>query len=191
MFGVYLFTAVVGWAFVAFFIFFGGDADVDAGFDVDADFDLDADLDVDGGGGLAGLAGDFLSFRSVVFFLAFFGVTGIVLDILGASGLLTLVSAVALGVFAMWVNTRLVRYLKQSQLNSRLRNADLSGRPAEVVLPVGDGRKGRVRFDAAGNRMYLTATPFRTGERFAVGDKVVVVEVERGTARVAAMDELE
>lgn len=190
MFGVYLFTAVVGWAFVAFFILFGGDADLDADFDVDADFDLDADFD-GAGGGLAGVAGDFLSFRSLVFFLAFFGITGIVLDFLGAAGLVALVAAVGMGVFAVWFNTRLVRFLKRSQLNTRLRNADMSGRPAEVVLPVGDGRKGRVRFDVAGNRMYLTATPFRSGERFAVGARVVVVEVENGTARVAAMDELE
>lgn len=191
MFGVYLFTAVVGWAFVAFFILFGADADVDADFDVDTDFDLDADLDVDGGAGLAAVAGDFLSFRSLVFFLAFFGVTGLVLRALDAGGALTLVAAVAMGGFAMWFNARLVRFLKRSQMNTRLRNADLSGRPAEVVLPVGAGQKGRIRFEAAGSRMYLVATPFRAGEQFAVGDRVVVVEVENGTARVAAMDELE
>ncbi len=189
MLGLYVFAAIVGWAFVAFFVLFGADADAD--FDVDADADLDLDLDAEAGTGLAALAADFLSFRALVFFAALFGLTGLVLDLLGANGAVTLAAAVAMGVFAVWLNARLIRYVKTSSVSTRLRDADMRGQPGEVVMPVGPGRKGRVAIDVDGQRRYLVATPFGRAGEFAVGDHVVVVEVERGTARIAAMDQLE
>ncbi len=189
MLGLYVFAAVVGWAFVAFFILFGADADT--GFDVDADADLDLDLDTGAGGGLAALATDYLSFRALVFFAALFGLTGVVLDLLDANGAFTLAAAVAMGVFAVWLNARLIRYVKQSSVTTSLRDADMAGLAGEVVLPVGPGRKGRVAIEVDGQRRYLVATPFRASGEFSVGDRVVVIEVERGGARIAAMDELE
>ena len=92
MFGLYLFCAIVGGAFVVFFVVFGGDADTDFGdMDVDADVDLDADVDADSHSALSSLASDYLSVRAAVFFVAFFGLTGVVLDVLdtNADGLIT------------------------------------------------------------------------------------------------------
>ncbi|MCJ7752921.1 MAG: hypothetical protein MUP13_00010, partial [Thermoanaerobaculales bacterium] len=81
MTGVYVFAAIVGWPCLFFCVFFGGEGgDVDADFDID--IDVDADLDVSGGpgGGIAAAVLSLLSFRSLVFFLAFFGATGLILD---------------------------------------------------------------------------------------------------------------
>ena len=48
MFGFYLASAIIGWAFVGLFLFGGIDADVDADFDADLESaDFDADLDAD------------------------------------------------------------------------------------------------------------------------------------------------
>ena len=190
MFGLYLFCAIVGGAFVVFFVVFGGEADADfGGLDFDADIDLDADVEVESPSALAGIASDYLSVRAAVFFIAFFGITGVVLDALGANELVGLVLAIAMGVLAVWVNARLMRYLKKSDLDGSLRDRDLAGRPAKVVLPIGPGSKGRVALDVAGQDIYLVATPYR-GASFGVGDRVVVVEVDRGTALVAALDDM-
>ena len=66
MTAVFAFAAIVGWPFLLFFVFFGGeDGDV-----VDADLDLDTDLDSDleisdsFGGGIAAAVLSLLSFRS-------------------------------------------------------------------------------------------------------------------------------
>jgi membrane protein implicated in regulation of membrane protease activity len=187
MLGLYLFSAVVGGAFVVFFILFG-DADADVG-GLAADVDLDAEVDAGTGSGLAAAAADFLSFRSLAFFLGFFGITGIVLRALGAATLVSLPLAVAMGLFALWLNTRLMRYLKRADVDGSLRNRDLTGRPAEVVIAIDPDSKGRIAIDVAGQQIYLVARPFRTGS-FAIGDHVVVIEIDNGTALVASMEEL-
>lgn len=188
MIGLYLFAAIVGGAFVVFFVVFGGDADADlGGLDVDADVDLDAEVEAGAGSGLAAAAVDFLSLRSLVFFLAFFGLTGLVLRALGAATIASLPAAVAVGAFAMWFNTRLMRYLKKADVDGSLRNRDLTGRPAEVVVAIDPGSKGRVALDIAGQQIYLVATPYRPAS-FAIGDQVVVIEIDKGTALVSSLD---
>ena len=75
------------------------DADVDGGdLDVDKDIDFDGDTDID----LDGDIGIFWIFRSLrfwTFFLAFFGLTGVLLDGLGLIGseLVTLGLAIGMG----------------------------------------------------------------------------------------------
>lgn len=194
MLGLYVFAAVVGWAFVAFFVFFGGDTDadvdLDGGLELDTDVDVDMDVDADGGGSLAATATDFLSFRSLVFFLAGFGLTGLVLDVMSAQAFITFVAAVGVGAFALYLNTRLVRYLKRSAVSSEMLMSDLVGIPGRVVLPIGTGRKGRISVNVRGRRMYLVALPFRDQADFAVGDDVVVIELERGLALVSPLDDI-
>ncbi len=188
MLGLYVFAAIVGGAFVVFFVVFGGDADADVGgLDVDADVDLEADIEAGNAAGLAAAAVDFLSFRSLVFFLAFFGVTGVVLDVLGVVSLVSVVLAVVMGAFAMWFNTRLMRYLKKADVDGSLRNRDLTGRPGKVVLAIDPDSKGRVELDIAGQQIYLVAKPYRPAS-FAIGDQVVVIEIDKGTALVSSLD---
>lgn len=190
MFGLYLFSAIVGGAFVVFLVVFGGDADTGfGGIDVDADIDLDADVEVEPTSSLAAIANDYLSVRALIFFGAFFGITGVVLDLLGAGLVVSLPLAIAMGALAVLVNARLMRFLRRSDLDGSLRNRDLTGRPAQVVLPIAGGSKGRVALDVAGQQIYLVAKPFRSGS-FAVGDQVVVIEIERGTALVAALEDM-
>ena len=195
MFGVYLFAAVVGWPFVLFFLFFGGDADADFDLDIHADLDLEADFDadvgLDHGGGLG--VGDFLSVRGVAFGLAFFGLTGIVLDMLDANLVLGLLAALAVAALAVVLNARLVLYLKESSSGSVMSDRELQGALRKVVISIDDASKGRIAVDHHGQRLYFVAKPFRAGKgrSFAVGEQVVVIEVDRGTALVSAMESLE
>lgn len=195
MFGVYLFSAVVGWLLVAFFLVSGGDTDFDAGsFDADIDLGGDADLDIDAApGGVIDLLLSYISLRSVVFFLAFFGLTGIVLDALGTNALITAVAASGTGFFAATVNNTLIGYIQRTGASSDVRNRTIAGNAAEVVLPIAVGRKGRVAVEVGGQRIYLVATPYTTdaGEAFEVGETVVVIEVDRDGAKVARMEALE
>lgn len=193
MFGLYLFTAVAGWLLVAFFLVsgtdFGGDLDFDAG-----DMDVDADLDgVGAAGGIADAILSFLSLRSIVFFMAFFGATGLILRGIGTGPVFTAAAAVGVGLFAASVNNVLLNYVRRTGSGSSLRNQQIEGSAATVVLPISSDRKGRVAIDVAGQRLYLVATPFgeHTVDAFDVGESVVVVEVERGAARVAKMDPLD
>lgn len=193
MFSVFVFLAVVGWIFVAIFLFSSADFDVD----VDIDADLDMDLDADGGAAVAdgglNLLGALFSFRSLVFFMAFFGLTGIVLTWLGATTVLAVILAVAIGLFTAYINTKLMQYLRRTSVSSQVPDSAIAGNAATVVLPISDEQRGRVSVDVKGQRLYLIAKPFKPmpGLSFAKGDTVVIVEVENGSALITAMDDLD
>lgn len=177
------------------------DTDVDLDPDLDVDFDADVDLDSDVGsdghspvaaGMDAGQAivGSLLSFRSIVFFAAFFGAAGLVFTGLGYNVVLTLVTALVLGVVAAVANSVLFGLLKASETTSQVGERTFEGRPAAVTVPIGTHQRGRIRIELAGQPHYLVAESF-DGEAFAPGHEVVVVEIRDGIARVASLIDLE
>jgi membrane protein implicated in regulation of membrane protease activity len=200
MFGVFVFMAVLGWLFVAVFLFsaadFDLDVDVDSDVDVDLGADVDIDADVDGGIDFSGnalhLLGALFSFRSLVFFAAFFGLTGVLLTWLDSNTVLALILAIAIGFFAAFINVKLMDYLKRTSINSQLKDKKIAGNTGKIVVPIAAGRRGKVSIDINGQRLSLTAMPYneRHDQEFEVGATVVVVEVKNGSALVTAMDEL-
>ena len=193
MTAVFAFAAIVGWPFLLFFVFFGGEGgDVDADFDVDVDVDADFETVGGVGGGVASAVLSILSFRSIVFFLAFFGATGLILDALATNSVITLVVAVALGLFAASLNNRVFRYLKASSVSTDVSDSTLSGAVGRVTVPISVASKGRITCEVDGQTINLTAVPFDPAEQseFGVGESVVVVEVGQGTARVSSFREL-
>jgi len=196
MTAVFAFAAIVGWPFLLFFVFFGGEGgDVDADLDVDFDADVEVGDAVGGaglGGGIAAAVLSLLSFRSIVFFLAFFGATGLILTALSTGSVIALVLAVALGLFAASLNNRVFRYLKTSSIGMDVSDRVLSGAVGRVTIPISVPSKGRITCEVEGQTINLTAVPFDAKERgeFEVGETVVVVEVHEGTARVSSFREL-
>ena len=83
--------------------------------------------------------------------------------------------------------------VRSSEANSQISDRTLQGRRAVVVLPMGEGRPGRIRVDLGGQPQYLVARPVDDGmgQRFDVGASVVVVEIENGTAMVTSLAELD
>lgn len=197
MFWIYLASAIFGGSFLIPMILggLGSDMELDGDFDVDTDVDVDSDVGTDSpvSAGLdAGQAivGSLLSFRSIVFFAAFFGAVGLVFTGLGYNIVLTLVTAVVLGTVAAAANSVLFGLLKASESTSRVGERTFEGRPASVTVPISAGHRGRIRIDLAGQPHYLVAESF-DGETFAPGHEVVVVELTQGIARVASLIDLE
>ncbi len=185
MTAVYLVAAILGWPLVLFFVLFAGD---DGGGD-GGDAGIDSDVEVGDGDGAASLAGDLLSIRSLAFFLALFGLTGLVLGWMGTNRVVVFAGALLLGLFALWLNVLLMRYLRTSSVGTEISDRILEGRPARVVLPVSEERRGKVSIDVQGQVVFLVARPYRGGS-FEVGTQVVIVEVDRGAALVASLEEL-
>ena len=193
MTAVFAFAAIVGWPFLVFFVFFGGEGgDVDA--DLDLDLEVDADLDAAGGfgEGIASAVLSLLSFRSIVFFLAFFGATGLILTALETGSIVALILAIVLGLFAASFNNRVFRYLKSSSVETEVSDRALSGAVGRVTVPISVASKGRITCQVEGRTINLTAVPFDANEQseFEVGESVVVVEVTKGAARVSSFREL-
>ena len=217
MIWIYLVAAMFGGAFLIPMVLGGLDSGLDADFDTDLDADLDAgfdadidtdvdladiDTDVDGtvesadgpdlGGALSAVLASLLSFRTVVFFAAFFGASGLVFEALGYGTVPTAASAVLVGAIAAVANSLLVGMIRQTQSTSQIGDRTLVGRPGRVVLPMTGSAKGRIRVDLAGQPQFLVARSFTDdGSSFDVGDPVVVVSFEHGTALVASLAELD
>lgn len=196
----------------------GGDLDLDAGdlelgdldagnldignidiADIDiADIDV-ADVAIDGGfdagdlgEALGDLIGGLISLRSFVMFSAFFGTAGLVLTGLSYPAAVGFPTAFVIGLFAAVVNSALNGFLVRSQVTSHISNQTLEGRPGQVVLPIAFGRKGKVRVDLAGQPHFIVAKSYddRSADLMNVGESVVVVQIEQGTALVAPAAEL-
>ena len=189
MLTVYWLATLIGWPFVLFFLFSGGDLDAD--FDVDSGLDLDPDVDIDaaGAGPLDAIL-SFLSFRALAFFAAFFGLAGLLLTWVDAGTVLTIILAAGVGFFAFWLNGMLLRYLTRSSSDSSIRDRHIEGSPATVTIPIRPGHRGRVTVNVRGQRLVFTAAPYVEHEDavFDVGDSVVIVEVDNGTAKIATLD---
>ncbi len=174
-----------------------GDLELDAGdlgADVGADLDADGDVGLDGDASAVGrLLSGVLSLRSLVFFSAFFGGSGLLLDALGYAPAPTIASAVVVGVGAALLNSVLMDVLRRTEGTSQISDATLVGRAATVVLPMAVGRRGRIRVELDGQPHYLVAGPVEgdATTTFDVGHPVVVVDIIDGTALVSSLAGLE
>ena len=141
MTALYLFCAAVGIPLLLWFSF-AGDADGGDGFG-------DADAD----GPLA-----FLSLSTLSFVLGFFGLTGLLLDIVGTAGLLTLLVAIITAIAAGAFNSAAFRWLRRNSNSSEVMDHALEGMIADVALPISGEHRGKIILTKAGAREQMTAT---------------------------------
>lgn len=167
-----------------------GDHDVDG-----ADHDLDhgaADGEHVGVGDVLWLP--VLSLRFWTFFLAFFGLTGALLDGLARAGLvgghwgIGLGLAIALGLGSGYAISTILRQLKHKRVSSEVvPEVDYVGKVGEVLLDVAPGDPGQVRLDVKGSSIDLPAL-VETGAtaRLKRGSQVLVMGWAAGKLTVAA-----
>lgn len=206
MIWIYIASAIFGLAFLAPMLIGGIGSDVDFGGDLDVDTDLDLDLDSDvdldtgesgdgaqlgGENAIGAILSSIVSVRTVVFFAAFFGTSGLVFSILGYAAPIAFGTAAFIGLIAAAANSVLYGMVRKSQSTSQISDRTLEGRRANVVLPLGNDRKGRIKIDLGGQPQFMVARALESEGRLEVGAPVVVVKVEDGTALVASLGELE
>jgi hypothetical protein len=189
MLTLYMVCLLLGGLLIALSIFGGGDGDADVDVAGEADIDVEGgDVDVEGdvAHGVAAAA-RLLSMRNLVFFLAFFGLTGTLLSLLQAGATATLVTAVGLGGLAAWAVHALMSYLRVSQSGALPSPSALAGSRARVVVGIQATRPGKVDV-VAGDRTRQFLARLHEGSKvdhFEVGDKVIVVRIQDGVALVA------
>lgn len=166
----------------------GGDFDKDFDFDgdVDADGDLDKDIDLDGDIGIFWI---FRSLRFWTFFLAFFGLTGVLLEGLGlvASEMVTLGLSIGMGALVGIGGAAAIRALMKDETADAAHEGNFIGKSAKVVVPVKPGGVGKVRVEVKGQMVDVLATT--DGEVITSDDEVLIVEMEGTRAKVARVDD--
>lgn len=213
MLSVYIFSLVLGGSFLLVSILgdvFDADADLDSDFDADLALDagdavdaieaadaadaLDAThLDLADGGdvGHGTAAAKIFSIRGAIYGLFGFGAVGSAISWLGQSGsVATFVAAVVGGVLTGGMVTALFNWLKATSASNRAGDTGFVGLRGTVTLPVGEGSFGSVVVERGGRRITLRALPWPGAEGDAgTWREVVVMEMERGVAHVAPIEE--
>jgi hypothetical protein len=217
MTSLFLFALILGGGLLALSLlgdlFGGGDADFDTDFDTDLDMDVDVDLDMDvdpdvsleaddlgadaavEGAPHTDLAGAIRIFtiRNLTYFLFGFGGVGWLLTVVSPDLPLWLVTAAAVlaGLLAAGSAAVLFGWLKATDSGWQADEASFVGCEARVVLPVGHGKVGQVIVLRGDREHELRAVPFdvraEAPERWR---RVLVIEMDGGTARVSPMEAL-
>jgi hypothetical protein len=209
MLALFAFSLILGGGLLAFSLlgdFVGGDLDVDTDVDADFDLDLDGGLDADAGAGDAmdtaelevGSEGivdavRIFTIRNFTYFLFGFGAVGTVLEWLSPGTPLWLVTLAALvaGITAAGLAALTFGYVTATDSGALVGETSFVGCEARVTLPVRHDRGGQVVVQRGVREYELRALPFDVRaadpERWR---RVVVVEMDGGTARVSPMEEL-
>jgi hypothetical protein len=172
MLSIYIFAAVLGAGLLAISMF-GGQGDVG-----DA---LDADIDT----GLEGKAPGWkhaLSFQTMAYVLAGFGLTGTALRLLGAPGTPTFIAAAAMGLFGGTLVGIGFGWLRRSQGGFGESSDDYIGGIGQTEVRIPSGGRGRIALIHRGHAFTLPAVS-TTGE-IARNEPVIVIDVVDGVAVV-------
>jgi hypothetical protein len=177
MLSLYLFSLIVGGVLLAAAAFGGGH-----GHDHSGAFDH-AHHDTDG-------AAKFLSLRTLTYFLFGFGGVGGGLSWAGMNRWLALPIALTLGFGVAALVGLTFRYLARTDSGERSGEDSFVGLQGKVVLPIADGGLGKVMVQRGDRTYELVARPLDASATGIPNWKaVVVVEMNRGTALVAPLDE--
>jgi membrane protein implicated in regulation of membrane protease activity len=199
---LYLFALVLGGILLGASMLLGGsEGDGEAGHAADSHADVDgghvhASHAADGhaadghdaSGGFESFLVAFLSMRFWTFFLAFFGLTGIVLDGFGlvANTIVSAVIATAMGAgsgaSAVWI----MRRVRADDSNSAAHARDFVGKTGRVMVGFGPGQTGKVRVEVRGSTIDVLAIPI-DATTFGAKEEVIIVEMEGMRAKVARL----
>lgn len=181
---LYIFGLVVGGVVLGASLAFGGGDDGGADDAADGADELgEASL-----GGVDVFLGSFRSLRFWTFFLAFFGLAGVVLEGFGLVGsrYVTLALALGVGSFAGFGATEVMRRLAADDSGQVATSRDYIGKSARVVVPVRAGGVGKVRIQLKGTTIDLLAEAI-DGE-FDAREEALIIEMDGATARIARVD---
>lgn len=194
----YVASLIVGGGLMLLSTMFGQDADADIDFgDVDVDIDIDADVDTDFTPGTAqdpsamSLASWF-STQFVVYFLAAFGLVGVVLTYMTTqSKTVVAVAATVAGILIGQSAHHVMRYLKRSSSDSAATTADFFNQPARVTVKVEPTQRGEIAVMIRGRERFVPANPKHNDQTFNVGETVAIISYHAGTAEIVSKEEFE
>lgn len=174
------------------------DADVDADFSADVDTGADVDMSADSPGHAhaehahAGSLASWFSIQFLVFFMASFGLVGVVLTGLTDTGQYTVLGfALLAGIVIGQGVHQLMRSLRRSSGDSTLQPKDYINRPGRVTVSIRPPDKGEVALQVGRGERYLPAIAKRADCTFGIGDEVAVVGYSGGIAEVISREEFD
>jgi len=213
MLSVYIACLLFGGILLAVSFIMGGghdaSTDVHGSLDIHSDTDIHASLSSGGGidthadightgevsshalesqqqDGDSGDAVKFISLRNIIFFIAFFGLTGTALELLSVSGIITLLFSIVMGAFSAVTGYKFMKYLKSSESGEAINIYSLQGRTGKVIMNLSKEKQGKILIDAGNQSIEMRSLLAENTleDELKYGDKVIIIEVKNNIAIV-------
>ena len=141
-------------------------------------------------GGSTPEAVKFISFRYMIYFLAFFGLTGTTLSLLATSSIITFLSSLGLGSFAYYTGYKIMKYLKLTESGEAIDIYNLKGKSGKITLYTSKTQKGKILVQAQNQNIELIAKVSDTSskEEFKYGENALIIEINNNTAYIVDAD---
>lgn len=135
---------------------------------------------------------NWFSIQFAIYFVAVFGLVGTTLTYGSevTSGWVLFAAVVAALVIGQLVHQSM-RFLKRSGQGSEVSIADYVNKPARVTINITPPRHGEVAVPLSTGERFVSAVAKRQGDKFRVGERVVVVTFRNGVAEVVSKEEYE
>lgn len=187
--------------------------DLDAHGDVDIetvdspDMDIHSEIDLDSGSDIDSQAVSsfdkelsinahtaevvqFFSIRYVIYFMAFFGLTGSLLSLFSVASISTLISSSFVGSFSYYFGYRLMKYLKTSESGKAVQLLDMKGRYARVNLKVSKIKYGKIFIKTENSSFQIIAKLSESSKKDFLnpGTEVLIIDFDDSIAIVVEKD---
>jgi hypothetical protein len=132
----------------------------------------------------------FFSFRNIVYFAAFFGLTGTILKVTNVGDIISFICSLGIGFFSAGFGYSLMKYLRNNESGESLNIFDLNGKEAKVSIGISKSRKGKIVVESGGSSLELTALLSENADEEFIpkGKKVLIIEINKETAFVVKSD---
>lgn len=167
------------------------DGDIDTEIEMESEVHLEHEVQTNSSvnQNVAG-ATQFFSFRNLIYFATFFGLTGTVFTLIDFVTILTLIFSIAMGGFAWIFGYKFMKYLKSSQSGEGINARDLIGHKVKVTLRVGKGKKGKIVVETADGTTELIAecSDIATGDFIERGKEALIIDFKNNIYYVTEND---
>lgn len=199
----YLICLILGGSLLAFSLLTGSDSD---GFDDAEGLDFhgsDATIDIHSHDATeiahlnsaehkvdAADAVKFISMRNLIYFTAFFGLTGTILNFIGSTGIIAFISSVLLGGSSAVFGHKLMKYLKNTETGEGFALQNMIGQLATISHPIRKGGKGKILVTYNGQSFEMNAEMSDICELDLLKNResVIILDIKNNTAKVVDSD---
>lgn len=132
----------------------------------------------------------FISFRNVIYFLTFFGLTGTTFTLLSISAFISFLASGAIGGLSWIFGYKLFKYLKESETGKGTETSDLNGKICRITLPVKKEQKGKiiVYLEEQIIEMQAIVSEASSKNEFVTGERALIVDIKDNIAYIDTTD---
>jgi hypothetical protein len=124
----------------------------------------------------------FLSFRNIIFFTSFFGLTGTLFTFFEVGEILTLISSLTIGGLSWFTGFAFMKYLKNTESGEELKMTELIGKSGVIEIPITKDKKGKIIVNVGSYSREYPAMLSEASklEKIDRSQKVLVIDVSDG-----------